>query len=233
MAKLQTQPKNKAPQSVEQFAPDTTTSMQAPKRLGRELSVKITDNKKLIIIILLVVAGVGAFVFGVKSYLDLRHAKSELNAIKNDPNAQSKEEAKKIVEQVRTLAELPENEEPTVATVTDPTKLADQPFFANSKEGDKVLIYTSAKRAILYRPSTHKIIEIAPLNLGDNIDQMSVPTATEDEEAPAPKPTTTKPSNSQSKANTNSNTQANSQSQTKPSTQSSNFNSYSNSNNSN
>ena len=100
--------------------------------------------------------------FGTKSFLELRNTKKELNAIKNDPKA--KEEAKKIVEQVAKLVILPENEDPTIATVTDPAKLSDQPFFINSEAGDKVLIYQEAKRAILYRPSNNKVIEIAPLN---------------------------------------------------------------------
>jgi hypothetical protein len=53
------------------------------------------------------------------------------------------------------------------------TKLANQPFFANAKNGDKVLIYNSKKQAILYRPSINMIIEVAPINV-----QSVTPTAT-------------------------------------------------------
>jgi hypothetical protein len=71
-----------------------------------------------------------------------------------------------VVEQIGKLIELPTGEEPTVATVSDKTKLADQPFFDKAINGDKVLIYQKAKKAILYRPSTNKIINVATIDLG-------------------------------------------------------------------
>lgn len=82
-----------------------------------------------------------------------------------NPGAATAEEARHLVERVGKFMELP-REEPTVATVTDPTKLQNQAFFANSQTGDKVLIYTQAKKAILFRPSTNKIIDVAPVNIG-------------------------------------------------------------------
>jgi hypothetical protein len=60
---------------------------------------------------------------------------------------------------------LPENETPTLATVTDKEKLAGQPFFQKSENGDKVLIYSQSGRAILYRPSVKKIIDVTTVNL--------------------------------------------------------------------
>jgi hypothetical protein len=75
-------------------------------------------------------------------------------------------EAQTLISQIGKLTDLPQGETPTVATVTDITKLKDQPFFTNAKNGDKVLIYTTAKKAYLYRPSTNKLINIAPVNLG-------------------------------------------------------------------
>ncbi len=70
-----------------------------------------------------------------------------------------------LIGEVGKLLALPENEAPTVATVADPSKLANQPFFAKAQAGDKVLIYTDNKKAILYRPSEKKIIEVADLQL--------------------------------------------------------------------
>lgn len=74
-------------------------------------------------------------------------------------------ETASLVKKVGKLIELPISETPTIATVSDKTKLTGQQFFANAQNGDKVLIYSQAKKAILYRPSTNKIIEVAPINL--------------------------------------------------------------------
>ena len=74
------------------------------------------------------------------------------------------EAVKALIDEVGDKMELPQNETPTIATVTDVTKLADQPFFRNAKNGDKVMIFGSTKEAILYRPSIHKIIAVAPIN---------------------------------------------------------------------
>lgn len=72
-------------------------------------------------------------------------------------------ETKETIERVGKLIALPEDEQPTVATVSDPAKLKDQAFFAKAQTGDKVLIYTQAKKAYLYRPSKGLLIEVAPI----------------------------------------------------------------------
>ena len=50
---------------------------------------------------------------------------------------------------------------PTLATVTDKSKLASQPFFKNAENGDKVLIYPEVQKVILYRPQSGKVVEVA------------------------------------------------------------------------
>ncbi len=73
-----------------------------------------------------------------------------------------------LVEKVGKLIMLPTDETPSIATVSDPEKLKkDQPFFANAKVGDKVLIYATARKAIMYSPSENKIVEVAPLLIGN------------------------------------------------------------------
>jgi hypothetical protein len=63
---------------------------------------------------------------------------------------------------------LPTEELPIVATVADPEKLKGQAFFVNATKGDKVLIYNTAKKAILYSPTENKIVDVAPLSIGQN-----------------------------------------------------------------
>ena len=60
--------------------------------------------------------------------------------------------------------ELPQGETPTVATISDVTKLADQTFFKSAKNGDVLLAYTAAMEAVIYRPSANMIINVAPIS---------------------------------------------------------------------
>jgi hypothetical protein len=76
--------------------------------------------------------------------------------------------------QIGKLIELPK-EIPTIATVSDVTKLQDQQFFSQAKNGDKVLIFAQAKEAILYRPSENKLIHVAPLNIPSPALDQKVP----------------------------------------------------------
>jgi hypothetical protein len=70
-----------------------------------------------------------------------------------------------IIAAVEKMTILPQGEEPVLGTVQDPALLRDQPFFQFAERGDRVLIYQRAKRAILYRPSTGKIIETMPFEV--------------------------------------------------------------------
>lgn len=80
-------------------------------------------------------------------------------------------ELQKTIKSVSRLIILPENEQPTLATVSDASKLKDQPFFIKATTGDKVLIYPNSKKAILYSPSLDKIVEVSSLNLSPNNDK--------------------------------------------------------------
>lgn len=90
----------------------------------------------------------------------------------------SQAEVTQVVEEVGKLMDLPLGEVPTVATVTDITQLQSQPFFARAKNGDKVLIYQNAQKAILYDQKAKRIIEVAPINLGTPSAQVASPSAT-------------------------------------------------------
>lgn len=112
-----------------------------------------------LVILVLVLVGGGYFLY----------QKTRPQPVSLDPQAAQRlaqEEVKKLVQEVSKLIDLPQGEDPTVATVTDITRLRDQPFFARAKNGDKVLIYTQARKAILYNPTAKKIIDVAPINIG-------------------------------------------------------------------
>ena len=82
-----------------------------------------------------------------------------------DPQQASIDQTKSVVAKVGKLIALPTDETPSLATVQDKSKLKDQPFFKNAINGDKLLLFIKAKKAILYSESSNKIIEVAPINI--------------------------------------------------------------------
>ena len=119
-----------------------------------------------------------ASLVGVSGYYYMQYKNTK--ALLSDPSKMANEEVKKIVDKVGMFMALPTDEEATLATVLDVEKLKEQPFFAKAAVGDKVIIYTKAGKAILYRPSTNKIIEAMPLSFNPSAGG-----------SPTPKPTKT------------------------------------------
>lgn len=96
-------------------------------------------------------------------YVQYQQATTKLQ--KSAPAAASRQ-IDTVVARVGKLIILPSDEKPsTLATVADASKLKDQSFFANAKDGDKVLVYSKQKRAILYRPSTNQLVNVAAVTL--------------------------------------------------------------------
>ncbi len=94
--------------------------------------------------------------------------------IKANPQKVTQDATDALVKEVSQLMILPQ-ETPSVATVTDLERLKGQPFFLHAKVGDRVLIFSIAKKAVLYDPVNHKIVEVAPLNTGAPTDQQPAP----------------------------------------------------------
>jgi hypothetical protein len=120
--------------------------------------------KKILLPVLYVAVLLGLGAFGglyFKKYQDLK---------KNPPSADVAAQAQvdKTVAEVGKLYQLPKDEKPSVATVKDINKLKDQPFFAKAQNDDVTLIYSNAKLAILYRPSTKQIVNVSSVTIQDN-----------------------------------------------------------------
>ncbi len=96
---------------------------------------------------------------------------NKVRVITSDPAEVNQKEITYIVSRVSKLMVLPSDEIPTLATVSDPEKLKDQPFFARAKIGDKVLVYIKSQKAILYNPEDNKIVEVAPIGGGQTNGQ--------------------------------------------------------------
>lgn len=79
----------------------------------------------------------------------------------NRSPSDGKEEMREIQKKISKHIVLPQNEEPTLATVKDKTKLKGG-IYTKAENGDKLLIYSKAQRVYLYRPSEKKLIDVGP-----------------------------------------------------------------------
>jgi hypothetical protein len=118
-----------------------------------------THLRVIVIVAVLAVAGIFAYL-----YIDARNQLVRLS----DPKLAGQLEGADLVNEIGKSLALPQ-ETPTLATVSDASRLQSQEFFKEAKDGDKVLIFPKAGRALLYRPSTHKIIEYSKVNLGSDV----------------------------------------------------------------
>lgn len=67
-----------------------------------------------------------------------------------------------IIDKVSKLIELP-LEIPSIEKITDKSIFKDQPFFNNSQVGDTILVYSGAKKLIIYREGVNKIIDVGAI----------------------------------------------------------------------
>lgn len=84
----------------------------------------------------------------------------KLNKFQNTPKDLKEKEASSLVEMISSHYLFPVNESPTIATVSDPEALKTGSPFIGAMKGDKVFIFSQTGKAILYRPSIDKIVEI-------------------------------------------------------------------------
>lgn len=130
-------------------------------------------EKRSVVIAFLVLAliAVGGASAGIYYYFQYNAAAKRAK----DPQA----EVKEILAKVGNLIELPEGEEPTVATVQDADQIRSQPFFTKAQNGQRVILYTNARLAILFDEKANKIINVGAINVG-------TPSATTPEVTPEP-----------------------------------------------
>jgi hypothetical protein len=106
----------------------------------------------LIMVIVVLLAYIGYMRFGGKDVSKLSKNIENLN----------KKEQQDVLDKLKKIIILPD-ETPVLATVLDKESLKEQPFFKDSINGDKILIFPKAKKAVVYRVSENKIVNVGPI----------------------------------------------------------------------
>lgn len=79
-------------------------------------------------------------------------------------NEANQEKARDVVRRVEELMDIDTSVEPTVATIVDVQKLRESNSFYDKAENGDFLIVTQT-RAILYRESTDRILDVVPVQI--------------------------------------------------------------------
>ena len=129
------------------------------KTKATKVEVKIKKNNKFLTIISWFIFGIVIGVLGLFLW--------NYYAIKTSDSLFIQAEQAKVTEIVNKVGKLfflPTGEVPEVDTITNINLLlVDQPFYKNAMNGDVVLVYKKAAKAVIYSPSRNLIINTGPV----------------------------------------------------------------------
>lgn len=82
--------------------------------------------------------------------------------VTRNPAADAQKNTDKVVAEISRLMIITDPTGAVLATITDKSKLAGQKFFDVSQNGDDLVLFPAMSKAVLYRPSVDKIIDVGP-----------------------------------------------------------------------
>lgn len=137
-------------------SPHLTHTLQPPKKTTKKMRpLKVLAT--ICVLLLLVGTVVMTFLY--------YQARQELLQLSTPQGQQrlSEQEMTVILEQLGKLTLLPD-EEPVMATIIDAAYLATQSaFYEQSENGDKLVVFPTAKKAIIYSPTRNIIVNSGPV----------------------------------------------------------------------
>lgn len=112
----------------------------------------------------------------------LEQTEQQLQEIKESTERSGQQVADEVLGKVRQHIVLPEELQPTVATIIDVDRLREtSDFYKEAKNGDHLIL--TETRAILYNPDTDRIVDVVPIML--NPEEETAPTEGEEGNTPA------------------------------------------------
>lgn len=140
--------------------------------MKEDMEETTTKKKKISLkTILRVVVVLGLMGFAGWSFFKYQQAQTQVKELSNPDSQQEAiaKEREEVLAQVGKLMILPEDEEPTIATVTDAEVLSQyQPFFRKASDGDKVIIYVQSGKSIIYSPEKNIIVNVGTISVQGN-----------------------------------------------------------------
>jgi hypothetical protein len=125
----------------------------------------LKKDKRYIFVIVIVVLTIATSFFAYRYFTTVQ----KLNALTSGSLTLNKQDIAKLVAKVNKLIILPTDEVPTLATITNVEALAkEQPFYKNAHDGDRLLVYTKAQKAIIFDPNRNVLVNVGPVYVSDS-----------------------------------------------------------------
>jgi hypothetical protein len=119
-----------------------------------------TRNILIAIVLLILVGGIGYLGY---EYFNLKNKLDDPDYLKNLQTQQLTSNKEKILSRLSAILLLPDEVNPKIATINnvDDLRKENPQFYKNAQNGDTLVLYSEL--AIIYRDSSNKIINIAPI----------------------------------------------------------------------
>jgi|GEM_PF-6364835 len=164
------QPRHRAPVAHVPPPPQHAQPIEEdePKKRVRKAAARRSANLKRVLQAAGAVLLLALIAWLVHGYIN---EKNQLEEQKTSPSAQTP--TQQTISKVSALVDVPKNETPTLANISNADALRklskfNASFFSDAKNGDILLVYTKNNKAIVYRPSSNKIIASGPYDFASS-----------------------------------------------------------------
>jgi len=123
----------------------------------------------VVLVVLLVAGGIGYYLWSRDTF-----DRNTTTGVANGEEL-TEDDVAELIEAVSKHIILPEGEEPVAAKIIDVDELLKtQPFYRGAINGDILLIYQAAAKAILYSPSRDMLVNVGPIIADEEADTTPV-----------------------------------------------------------
>ena len=135
-------------------------------------------NTSNVLLVALLILALAAFAW---SFFNYQSVKKEVEVLKDPSLAQrlNEEQTQELLTKVGKVLVLPQEKNPVVAIINDVELLAsNQDFYKDAHDGDKLIIYQNARKAIIFDEDANKVVNVGPV-FYNNADGTAQPPTTQ------------------------------------------------------
>lgn len=126
---------------------------------------KLRKPKLTTVVVLLVLLGLAAgSAYLYMKYDETQQKVEQLSTVQGQEEL-NKTQTEQLLGEMRQMILLPTDEDPAVATIIDINQLNSNEFYKDAQNGDRVIVYSNAKKAYIYRPESKIIVNVGSFSV--------------------------------------------------------------------